>query len=756
MAGFGPRSAQLTVARIHGAPGDAALAALHASGLKPLPVAALQWRDPRRAPDIGEPWSLPEEAAFADFWAEQVPRLQAAGWQVSVAPGFAHFTAEVQRWHLTIDPAGGTEALHVLPKAERPALPRLSPLAQPKRSGSWLLSLGVEVEGELLDLTPMVARLLREDRRWLDPQALHGIGDDERIVLRAPGGRRIHATAAPLKWLLGSMLDVLLAPRRRAAEGQPLALNDWQAERAEMLRAALAESMAERAGAAGAWALQGDAGLRTLVERLRDAGTPPPVSAPRGLATPLRGYQLDGLAWLQQLRRLGLGGVLADEMGLGKTLQVLAHVLLAREAGRLDAPALVVLPTTLVANWQAEAARHAPGLRVLALHGGQRKRHFDRIAGHDLVLTTYTLLVRDRDVLQRQRWSLLVLDEAQFVKNAATRAATAARRLHVQQRLAVTGTPLENHLGELWAQFDFCMPGFLGEWRAFLRHWKRPIEDNADHARAALLARRIRPFVLRRRKEDVAAELPPRSDIVRRVRLEGAQRLLYESVRLAADELVSRVLAEDPLLRRKRVVVLDALLRLRQVCCDPRLVKGGTLPAGIGSAKLELLRQLLPALHAEGRRVVVFSQFATLLRLLADELPTLGLAEHGMLTGRVPPPRRAQVVDNFQAGRVPLLLASLKAGGVGLNLTAADTVIHLDPWWNPAVMEQASARAHRIGQTRPVFVLQVVVEGSIEERMLALQQRKAALAEAVLDAATWAGPRFGERELRDLLAPLPD
>jgi SNF2 family DNA or RNA helicase len=257
------------------------------------------------------------------------------------------------------------------------------------------------------------------------------------------------------------------------------------------------------------------------------------VAPPAGLGLVLRAYQLQGVAWLQYLREHRLAGILADDMGLGKTAQVLAHLLIEQQAGRLDRPVLAVLPTSLIANWQGEAARVAPSLRVLTLQGPARKSDFARIAGHDLVVTTYPLLWRDICALESQQWHLVILDEAQMVKNAGSRAAAALRRLQSRHRLCVTGTPLENHLGELWAHFDFLMPGFLGDARSFARQWRKPIETHGETLRAQLLAQRVRPFILRRRKNEVATELPPRTEVIRRVQLQGQQRALYESVRLA-------------------------------------------------------------------------------------------------------------------------------------------------------------------------------------------------------------------------------
>jgi SNF2 family DNA or RNA helicase len=326
------------------------------------------------------------------------------------------------------------------------------------------------------------------------------------------------------------------------------------------------------------------------------------------------------------------------------------------------------------------------------------------------------------------------------------------RRLRARHRLCITGTPLENHLGELWTQFDFLMPGFLGDMRSFTRLWRKPIEIGGQTLRAQLLAQRVRPFILRRRKDEVASELPPRSETLKLVQLQGQQRDLYESVRLAADEQVRRVL------KRKgfsggQITILDALLKLRQVCCDPFLLKGMEHPPGIERAKLELLRDMLPALVAEGRRILVFSQFTEMLDLIAAELDAMQLPWLA-LTGKTPPAKRGALVAEFQNKTVPLLLVSLKAGGVGLNLTAADTVIHVDPWWNPAVQEQATARAHRIGQEQTVFVYKIVVEGSIEERIIDLQARKAALAEGVLGSDAALATKFSSEDLQLLLAPL--
>jgi superfamily II DNA or RNA helicase len=778
--GFGPRSEQLTVALVEWTYGgtwstpapdsvlqprpwpvpahrdlgaeQAAADVLWATDLRPLPARYIQWRSPEAAAGIEDLWCLREEAHWADFFADVVPKLQAQGWVINVQPGFAHFSVPVQRWRLVVNPATGQETGRELLDPLGGPEQALVAMRHPAGEGSWLVSLGVDVDGELLDLAPLLADLIKRERRWLKRDEIALIADDTIVLLRAPGGKRIEAPAGPLKAIVGAMVDLLTDPRRASG---PIQISQWEAHRLEALQLQVQASLAQRAGQQGpnaAWQVQGEAGLWQLVQRLRAAGEPPAVAMPAGLGLQLRHYQEHGVAWLQYLRANDLSGILADDMGLGKTAQVLAHLLIEQQAGRLKEPALVVLPTSLIANWQAEAARIAPALLTLTLHGTNRSADFARLADYDVVFTTYPLLWRDIDVLAKQPWHLLVLDEAQMAKNAGSQAARALRRLRTRHRLCVTGTPLENHLGELWTHFDLLMPGFLGDARTFHRQWRKPIEDNGETLRAQLLAQRVRPFILRRRKDEVATELPPRTEVIRRVALQGQQRALYESVRLAVDSQLQKVLAKTEL-ARAQIAVLDALLKLRQVCCDPQLVKNTAISPLMERAKMELLLELLPSLVQDGRRVLVYSQFTEMLALVQRELKAIALP-FLVLTGETPPAARGAVVARFQALNEPVLLLSLKAGGVGLNLTAADTVVHLDPWWNPAVEEQANARAHRIGQEKPVFIYKLVVAGSIEERMLALQARKAALADSVLGHDAAEAAKFSAADLQGLLAPL--
>ena len=406
-------------------------------------------------------------------------------------------------------------------------------------------------------------------------------------------------------------------------------------------------------------------------------------------------------------------------MGLGKTLQTLAHLLTEKNAGRLDRPALVVMPTSLIPNWQDEAARFAPDLRVLALHGPNRKKDFARLGEFDLLLTTYALLPRDLAAWKAQPLHLLVLDEAQNIKTPTSKAAQAVRQLEARQRLCLSGTPLENHLGELWSLFHFLMPGWLGDAKQFARDYRTPIEKRGDNERLAHLNGRIRPFLLRRTKESVATELPAKTEIVQRVELSEGQRDLYETVRLAMDRKV-RAEIQDKGMARSQMVILEALLKLRQTCCDLRLVEHertrraqhlGQAGQPDGDAGGAVRR------GAQGAALLAVHQHAG-----ADRGRTAA-ARHRVPDPHGRHPRSTHPVKRFQAGEVPLFLISLKAGGTGLNLTAADTVIHYDPWWNPAAERQATDRAYRIGQDKPVFVYKLIARGTVEEK---IQQRNSA------------------------------
>jgi SNF2 family DNA or RNA helicase len=496
---------------------------------------------------------------------------------------------------------------------------------------------------------------------------------------------------------------------------------------------------------------QGAGRLLSLVQQMRGQAALTPVPVPDGLQATLRPYQQQGLNWLQFLREHRLAGILADDMGLGKTLQTLAHILTEKNAGRLTQPALIVAPVSLLGNWQREAARFCPGLKTHVHHGLSRHETVQELCSYDVVITAYSLLSRDRDMWLEVPWHLLVLDEAQNIKNANTFAAQVVTEIPAMHRLCLSGTPIENHLGELWSQFHFLMPGFLGSQKRFTELFRNPIERQGSVEKLAQLRARVTPFMLRRTKDLVASELPPKIETLMPVPLQGQQADLYETIRLGMEKTVREALHNQGL-GRSQITILDALLKLRQVCCDPRLLKLSAASQVQQSAKLEQLLDMLPEMVAEGRKILLFSQFTEMLGLIEKALPALGIP-WVKLTGQSK--NRDAIIDKFTSGQVPLFLISLKAGGVGLNLPQADTVIHYDPWWNPAVENQATDRAHRIGQKQSVWVVKLVAQGTIEERMLALQERKAQLAQDMYEGAVQRKePLFGEADLNELLKPL--
>ncbi len=674
---------------------------LHSAGCEDMPEA---------------PGQRPHETAFflheslvLRLMNESIPRWRKAGWVIEIDPDFAWHTVQAGAFFIE---------------------------TEPKDDNRWFgLELGVEVEGRRMSLYPLLAHLLA-DRQLRDWLLAEGGRDTDTVNVRIDARHIVALPAARLRTILRALIELHDREPGPAAGKLRLARTD-------------SARLAELADAGFEW--RGGERLRELAQRLAHFTAIEDVAPPRGLRTELRPYQRAGLAWLQFLREHDLAGILADDMGLGKTVQAIAHLLLEKEGGRLTRPALVVAPTSVVHNWQVECSRFAPALKVLLLHGAGRHASFDGIAEHDVVLTTYPLLPRDIEALAQYEFRLVIFDEAQNLKNARTRAAEAAGRLRAASRLALTGTPLENNLGELWSQFNLLLPGFLGDSRRFAQLYRTPIEKRGDDARRAHLARRIRPFILRRTKDMVARELPPKTEIEQTVELAGAQRDLYETVRTAMQARVREALARQGL-ARSHIVVLDALLKLRQVCCDPRLVRSDAAKKVRESAKLERLQELLPELVAEGRRVLLFSQFTSMLALIEEAVAALGI-EFVKLTGDTKD--RVTPVARFQRGEVPLFLISLKAGGTGLNLTAADTVIHYDPWWNPAVEDQATDRAHRIGQDKPVFVHKLIAAATVEERIRELQARKAALARGILDEDAALAKVLTAEDLQALFEPLP-
>ncbi len=659
--------------------------------------------------------------------------------------------------------------------------------------GWFRLHLGIKIGEERLDLTPIIARLMEQG-----PTALRGlpcVTQDGRtwVCLGLDDGRVVRV---PLD-LLQRLVDHLVA-----LFDEPPGAGGWKADPWQAL------------------SLEGIDGLRPptgpklseLAKRLKDLADPGEVPIPAGLTAELRPYQREGLAWLQRLGQAGTGGCLADDMGLGKTVQAIAHLCAEHAAGRLAKPALVIGPASMVGTWKRELERFAPKLHALAHHGLNRDKDGTAFAKHQVVITTYATALRDGKMLAAREWSMVIADEAHSIANPMVKSGQLVRALKANQRIALTGTPLANHLGELHTLMHWLVPGLLGSAARFDRGFAKPIAGG-DGARAALLRQRVAPFLLRRTKEHVARELPPRTESIITVQLEGDQRAKYESIRLAMDDRI-RAVVQAKGLNRSHIEVFEALLRLRLCCCDPRLAKlptppmasavdeggklalesaaqgsaalsadGGRAVAVVddtapkkkrgrqakaaaptprepgddpvaASAKLAWLKETLPELIEDGRRILCFSQFTSLLDLIEQDvlkpLKIRWLRLDGSTRDRDTP------VRSFQAGDVPLFLLSLKAGGTGLTLTAADTVLLMDPWWNPAIEAQAADRAHRIGQDKPVFVYRVVAADTVEDRILQMQARKKALMNALLDADGQAVPKFDEADLQALLAPLPE
>ncbi|WP_224362859.1 DEAD/DEAH box helicase [Hyalangium versicolor] len=486
--------------------------------------------------------------------------------------------------------------------------------------------------------------------------------------------------------------------------------------------------------AAPAWQL--------LTERLASSLSLKP-KPPAALGTTLRDYQVEGHAWLSRVAAWGAGACLADDMGLGKTVQAIAVLMDRSQLG----PALVLAPTSVAFNWVQELQRFAPSLRpVLYAEQTDRVKCLAKLKKNDVLIVSYGLLVRDAANLATISFSTLVIDEAQALKNPNTRRARAARHLNAGFRIALSGTPLENRLSELWSIFTIIFPGLLGSWDQFRERFAAPIERGKDPDANGALSRVIRPFLLRRTKQEVARELPPRTEIQVPVALSEEEWNLYEDARLAA---VAELSTQGKSVRseQQRFQVLAALTRLRLLASHPRLYDG---QSAVASSKMRRLLELLEELRSEGHRALLFSQFTSHLDLVREELDRAGFT-YQYLDGSTPAAVRAKRIQAFQDGESELFLISLKAGGTGINLTAADYVIHLDPWWNPAVEDQATDRAHRIGQTRPVTVYRLIARGTIEERILSLHSDKRALVAGVLEGTNIAA-RLTTKDLLDLLA----
>ena len=635
-----------------------------------------------RGEDAGEQWHR--------FIAERVPALESLGFRSLIDKDFGpRMVQKVGEWDVKVRDVpgigGGATGRSIV------------------GSGNFELDFGIEIDGERIPLLPILSNLLA--RGGMETAQI--IGED--LITTLEDGRVVKLPAERIRRMLAIMGDLIEAA---GAREETIVLPDSEAPTVIELEQLLLTRF------------QDANRIEAYTARFRGDPEIPGVVLPPEFKGELRHYQQDGVAWLQHLMASKLGAFLADDMGLGKTAQTIAHITVEHATGRMTGPALIVVPTSLITNWTSELEKFAPSLKVLVLHGLDRHKKRETLEKYDAVVTTYTVLTRDILEMKTFDWHIVVLDEAQAIKTPDAKATKAVCQLDARQRLCLSGTPIENNLEELWSQFAFLMPGLLGDRRGFTKRFRTPIEKNGDQIRRIQLARRIKPFIMRRKKSEVATELPPKHTILRRITLAPDQRELYETIRVTMYEKVREQVAERSL-AQSRIIVLDALLKLRQACCDPRLVKLRSAREIESSSKLDDLLEMMAEMLPEGRRILLFSQFTSMLDLIK---PRLREANIPFVELRGDTMDRAEPVRSFEAGEVALFLISLKAGGRGLNLVSADTVIHYDPWWNPAVEDQASDRAHRIGQTKSVFVYKMIAADTVEERILELQQRKAELA----------------------------
>ncbi len=623
------------------------------------------------------------------------------------------------------------ENLSIVPLAPMPIEPVKQPLMMPQFQEdvvhiddfSWYseletrghdffaYQLGILIDDKPISIVPLVVDVLRR----LDTKHIENLPDDKEMYLPLANGKWLSVALGRIKPLIRLLLHYGI---RDAVENNEIRLRRYHLTLMQEVESAIQATRSR-------WL--GTEELRSQLHSLQSVANATEMLPPQGLQTTLRDYQLQGLSWLSSLQSYGFSGILADDMGLGKTVQALALLLLEKERGHLQRASLIVAPTSLVGNWLAESKRFAPDLRVLIFHGADR--HAAEFGDYDLVISTYGTVARDKELFLSYGFYYLILDEAQSIKNARTKTTQIMQQLRADFRLCLTGTPLENHLGELWSLFHFLMPGLLGDAKQFRQFFRVPIERDGNVERRQLLTGRVQPFLLRRTKNQVIRELPPKTEMTQLIELRGSQRDLYEAIRMTMEKKVREAIASQGL-GKSQIVLLDALLKLRQVCCDPRLVSLPEAAVAHGnSAKLDALMALLDSLVEEGRRVLVFSQFTSMLKLIEDMLNQRQYS-YLKLTGQTQ--NRQALVDRFQAGEASIFLISLKAGGTGLNLTRADTVILYDPWWNPAVQDQAAGRSHRIGQENPVFIYKLITAGTVEEAILAMQTKKRDLVDSIL------------------------
>lgn len=643
------------------------------------------------------------------FMFKDLPILRAQDWIIDIDPDFPLQCVEEEEWYTEIED---------------------------RTQYDWFgFELGILVGGQKINVLPLLVNLIDKNPEMLNAKKIQELSNDYQFHLQLPDQRYIAIAAGRVKEILSVLVELY---DRKALSNGVLKIRYVQA--AQLL--GLQQSLQAR------W--MGGENLKKLGEKLINFKGIESCVLPKELKGQLRDYQKEGVDWLNFLREFQLGGILADDMGLGKTIQVLTHLLSEKESGRQKHPNLIIAPTSLMANWENECNRFTPDLKVLILQGMNRQVYFEHIHKADIVLSTYPLINRDKLIFLKHQFHYLILDEAQYIKNPYTKAYQALLEIQAKHTLCMTGTPMENHLGELWSLCHFVVPGLLGDNKKFKKLFRDPIEKEGDMARQKSLANRVRPFMLRRTKEQVVTELPEKTEIIHSIELTGSQLDLYESIRLAMQEKIVHAVKEKGFMR-SQILILDALLKLRQTCNDPRLLPLARAKTMHHSAKLAFLMDMLSTLIEEGRKILLFSSFASMLDLIEIELIERGIS-YVKLTGQTKD--RTTPINQFQEGNTPVMLISLKAGGVGLNLTAADTVIHYDPWWNPAAEAQATDRAHRMGQTKPVFVYKLVCKGTVEEKILKMQENKKQLLKGLFKTGEHQVGKLSAQDLSYLFEPV--
>ncbi|MBL4660165.1 MAG: DEAD/DEAH box helicase [Alcanivoracaceae bacterium] len=646
-------------------------------------------------------------------YAHLLRGLQLDGWKITIDKSFRMNRRKAKDWY--------------------------AQLKQNNSNDSWFdLELGVKIDGQSVNILPYLVKAIRSGKWQKD--------SSNDLTIKLNDGTNIGLAHTSIKQIFSTLTE--LYDDKSLNNSEQLNLSSTQLIRVNQLQQSLLSTKENKTQLK----VQGDNWLKEKAKQLAGNISLDTVKPPENLKATMRDYQLTGLSWLQFLTQHDLGGILADDMGLGKTLQVLAHILTEKNNNRLKAPCLIVVPTSLLSNWQTEIRKFAPSLSSILLVGPKREKLYLQIHSYDIVITSYGIMTRDVKLLTAQKLQLLILDEAQTIKNAKTRAAKVASSIPAQHRLCLSGTPIENHLGELWSLFNFLMPGFLGSQKQFEHIYQTPIERLNDQDRQADLSKRVSPFMLRRTKSEVAKELPDKTEIVQIIELNEAQANLYETIRLTMSNEIKQAFKKSQGAQNK-IIIGNALLRLRQVCCHPALLKLASLDTSQESAKLNWLSTVVPNMVEEGRRILLFSSFTSMLDIIQQHLNDLNIGSI-MLTGKTPANKRGALIDKFQQGEIPVFLISLKAGGAGINLTTADTVIHFDPWWNPAAEAQASDRAHRIGQDKNVFVYKLITKGTVEQKIQKLQKHKHALAQGIFDNQGNISSVLNDSQWQDFLKPI--